>query len=280
MVNTINHVNNPEIEALKDKWKSLSEWALQQEMWMYYSNWDYEKWDALRKFIEEQKNPTYVESKSEDFSKKFDDLQAKLAEIEKNAQEDRANKNLKPRTKDYIDSQRSEAEEKNKVMREFFMKDMQGFVSTVNQDISNLKWSKDAEINDLKAQLSWIVVEWPKFRDFLSKERRRLVKIEKEITNLKTWKDSANYPKNVLVYIMSLTDSWWWQAIRRGWIKMKWKKEATDIKSWFKVIEDKLTVKPDDSLWIKWLKKQLEEHFWEAKKAYVDKQYESVWLTK
>jgi len=280
MVNTINHVNNPEIEALKDKWKSLSEWALQQEMWMYYSNWDYEKWDALRKFIEEQKNPTYVESKSEDFSKKFDDLQAKLAEIEKNAQEDRANKNLKPRTKDYIDSQRSEAEEKNRVMREFFMKDMQGFVSTVNQDISNLKWSKDAEINDLKAQLSWIVVEWPKFRDFLSKERRRLVKIEKEITNLKTGKDSANYPKNVLVYIMALTDSWWWQAIRRGWIKMKWKKEATDIKSWFKVIEDKLTVKPDDSLWLKWLKKQLEEHFWEAKKAYVDKQYESVWLTK
>ena len=40
------------MEKLKDleNWReNRSEDSLQQEMWLFYSKWDYEKWDALGK---------------------------------------------------------------------------------------------------------------------------------------------------------------------------------------------------------------------------------------
>jgi len=282
MVNTIDNQKGSEIDALKAQWQSLSEWALQKEMWMYYSQWDYEKWDALRKFIEEQKNPSLAEEKSNKFWERYTQMQKDVSEIRKKYEEERKNKNFKEWTQNFIESQQKEEKEINDRMKTFFAQDMETYVSSTKADIDELKQSKDSQIDDLKAQLSWIVTKWPKLSEYLSIKRRRLVTINNDIENLKTGEDKENYPKNVLIYLMALTNHalfWVRQSFKRDWVKLTWRRKSDDIKKHLDIIEDKLKVTDKDSPWTIWLKTQLRQHLLDAKQAYIKKQTDSVGLT-
>ncbi len=280
MVNTINNSTNSEIDSLKKHRESLSQWALQQEMGIYYAKWDFEKWDALRQFIQEKNNPSAVEQKSKVFEEKYQKMQDEIDEIRKKYEQER--KNISKWTKNFIENQKEEERAVNEKMRQFFSQDMQNFVSSTNEDINELKQSKDSQIDDLKAQLSWIVTKWPKLWEYLSLKRRRLVSINDKIENLKTGEDKENYPKNVLIYLMALTNRslfWARQWANRQGIKLTWRRKSEDIKKHLETIEDKLRVTDKDSLWTKWLKTQLQQHLLDAKQAYVEKQRQSVGLT-
>lgn len=268
-----------EIDALKTQWQSLSQWALQKEMSMYYAQWDFEKWDALRDFIREKDNPSIEEDRSNKFEDKYKKMEEEIGEISKRYEDER--KGLKPNTKNYIDSQRKEQEEINKKMRDFFSGDMQTYVTETKNSVHTVESAKDAEIDKLKAQLSWILSEWPKLWEYLSLKRRRLVTINSKIEDLKTGKNKENYPKNVLVYLMALTQTslfWARQWIKRGFINLTWRRKADDIKNNLQVINDKLKIESTDSPWTKWLKTQLQQHLLDAKQAYVKKQSDSVGL--
>lgn len=268
------------MEKLKDleNWReNRSEDSLQQEMWLFYSKWDYEKWDALRNYIKEKFHPAEIEDRSTKFEEKYNNMNNKIDEITKQYEEQR--KNMTEGSDEYNKNVQEEREKINEEMRKFFREDMQSYVSGTKSDINTLKQNKDSQINDLKAQLHWIVVEWPKFKEYLSLKRRRLVSINKKIEDLKN--DGANYPKNVLVYLMSLTDTiftWWKQFVKRQRTKMTWRRKSENIKQYLDVINDKLKINSDDSLWTRWLKEQLLQHLNDAKKAYVEKQKQSVGL--
>lgn len=270
-----------EIDALRAGWQSLSEWALRKEMWMYYAQWDSEKWDALRKFIEEQKNPSEDEKNINDFGDKYTELKAEITKYKKECAAKRKKEWWTSDTDDYKKSVQEEQEEVTKKMEKFFKGDMNTYIKNTKDSVKNITEAKNAQIDDLKAQLSWIVTEWPKLREYLSIKRRRLVTINNEIENLKTGEDKENYPKNVLIYLMALTEHalfWVRQWIKRDWMKVTWRRKSDDIKKHLDIIEDKLRVTDKDSLWTQWLKKQIHQHLLEAKQAYVEKQQQSVGL--
>lgn len=270
---------NREIDALKAGWQSLSEWALLKEMWMYYSQWDYEKWDALRKFIEEQKNPSIEEDRSNQFENEYKKKEEEISEISKKYEDERKTKGRASDSLEYIDNQRKEQEEINAKMREFFSNDMQTYVAETKDSVTSVTAAKDKQINDLKDQLSWIVSEWPKLWEYLSLRRRRLVTINNKIQKLKDNKEK--YPKNVLVYLMALTQTslfWARTWLNRAGIALTWRWKTDNIKDNLQVISDKIRVNSDDSPWTRWLKMQLQQHLLEAKQAYVKKQSASVGL--
>jgi hypothetical protein len=82
---------------------------------------------------------------------------------------------------------------------------MKSYVDTVWAKIQSTEKAKDDEINRLKNQLSGIVSHWPKLSEYFSFKRRRLVTLNDNIAKLE--QDKANYPKNVLIYLMWLTKS-------------------------------------------------------------------------
>ena len=103
--------------------------------------------------------------------------------------------------------------------------------------------------------------------------------INSKIGDLK--KNTQNYPKNVLVYLMALTQTslfWARQWLKRAGVALTWRWKTDNIKDHLQVIEDKIRINDGDSLWTQWLKKQIKEHLREAKEAYVKKQSDSVGL--
>lgn len=277
MANTIDNQKNSELDALKAQWQSLSQWALQKEMSMYYAQWDFDKWDALRDFIREKNNPSTEDDRSNKFEEKYKIMQDEIDKIKQDHEEARKSLKWTQISQDKI----KEQEEINAKMNDFFAKDMQTYVTETKDSVHTVESAKNAEIDKLKAQLSWIVSEWPKLWEYLSLKRRRLVTINSKIEDLKTGKNKENYPKNVLVYLMALTQTslfWARQWIKRGFINLTWRRKTEDIKNNLQVINDKLKVESTDSPWTKWLKTQLQQHLLDAKQAYVKKQSDSVGL--
>jgi hypothetical protein len=159
---------------------------------------------------------------------------------------------------------------------------MKSYVDTVWARIQSTEKAKDDEINRLKNQLSGIVSNWPKLSEYLSFKRRRLVTLNDNIAKLE--QDKANYPKNVLIYLMWQTKSniIWVRSIKNGlkrsWIKASWNWNSDNIKDDLKNFEESIKVRSGESQWTIGLKKQLQDHLTKAKQAYVDQQKRSVGL--
>jgi len=254
-----------DLEELKEQWDNLSEEALKKEMWRYYMEWKFDLWEKLHNYIQERKNPSKEAQKSIVFETKYKALNDDIEKIKKKHGGE--------------SDKKAEQEEINTRMKEFFKDDMERYFNETKDSVKKVEDIKNAEIDRLKSKLSDIVTEWPKLKEYFSLKRMRLVGINKAIENLK--KDAENYPKNVLIYIMGLTDkviTWLWQEGKRTWIRLTWRRKSDDIKKHMDIIENKLKPKDWDSLRVKWLKDQLIQHLLEAKQAYVEKQKKSVGL--
>ena len=246
---------------------------------MYYSGWEFEKWDALRDFIREKDKPSIEYDRSAKFEDKYEEMNEEIKKIKKKYKDGR--KELKEDDKEYIQNQKEEQEEINKKMKAFFSNDMQTYVTETKDSVKRVESAKDAEIDKLKAQLSSVVSEGPKLWEYLSLRRRRLVTINSKIEDLKTGEDKENYPKNVLIYLMALTRTslfWVRQWFKRDWMNLTRRWQSDNIQKNLQIIKEKLEITEKDSPWTRWLKMQLQQHLLDAKKAYVDKQKQSVGL--
>jgi len=275
MASSLDTSKSDKFDTLKAGWEKKEESALQQEMWLYFAKWEYDKWEALLKFIREKFHPGELTDKNATFEGKRNEMNADIDGIHADYEKQREGKT--PDDPEYIKLQREEQEKINERMKKFFDDDINTYVTATNDSDA----AKKKQIEDLQRQLHGIVVEWPKFKEYFSLERRRLVSINNRIEKLKTGKDSANYPKNVLIYLMALVETkitWWGQLLKRWWVKMARRRKSEHIKDNLKILDNKLQPKSDDSLWTKSLKEQLKVYLDDAKKAYIEKQKESVGL--
>ena len=277
MLNTSNTTS--ELAGLQESWKTLSQNQLQQELGRYFAAGEMEKGQQLLDFINLQKDPSQVKSKHTSLQETYQTIQTEKEEIRKKFAEERKNAKLKPWTKAYETSLKDEAEAIQKHTEDFFKKDMQTYISDVWGDIDALEASKNSQIDDLKNQLSGIVSHGPKLNEYLSLKRRRLVSINSYVAKLK--EDKEHYPKNVLIFLMGIMKSSFFgirQALKRGRMKLAWKRKSSDIKKNLQIIEEKIKVSAKDSAWTIWLKKQIQMHIYDAKKVSMDKHAESLWL--
>lgn len=139
--------------------------------------------------------------------------------------------------------------------------------------------SKQAEIDRLtslldneKKENNELLTDMPSLKEFFSLERRRWSGMLKKFDKFK--KDSKNYPKNLLIYAMGITDTkifWTRQKLKRGWVTLAWKRKEDDIIKNMKVMLDKMKSDPSDSKWNAAIKKALYKEIDLALKEHVNK---------
>jgi DNA repair exonuclease SbcCD ATPase subunit len=265
-----------ELKWLEESWENLSKEALNREMSRYAMEWNTEKVQALIDFIKSRDGSDGLKSEYKSFKDEYDEFQKSIDEKNKELADLRAES-----TPDETKIKEKEKEIKE-AWEKFFRDDMKKRVEKVWDAIDSTEKAKDDEINRLKDQLSWIVSNWPKLSEYFSIKRRRLVTLNSNIRKLE--KDKENYPKNVLIYLMWLSNSKviWIRnvknGIKRSWMRVAWHWNSDDIKENLRNFEDSIKVNPWESEWTKGLKKQLQEHLQNAKQAYINKQKKSVGL--
>ena len=273
-----------ELKGLEVSWQNLSKEELNREMSRYAMEWNTEKVQALLDFMKSKDNPDEAGNYHANFKDKYNEFKNDIGK--KNRELGALKRSLKGKTwseKDVIEIKIQEKEKEiNDAWKNFFKADMDNYVDTVGTKIDATEKAKDDEINRLKWELSWIVSHGPSLSEYFSIERRRLVTLNDGIMKLE--QDKENYPKNVLIYLMGLSNSKiiWIRGVKNGlkrtWMKIAWKWNSDDIKENLQNFEESIKIKPDDSQWTMWLKKQLQEHLHNAKQAYVDQQKKSVWF--
>ena len=273
-----------ELKGLEVSWQNLSKEELNREMSRYAMEWNTEKVQALLDFMKSKDNPDEAGNYHANFKDKYKEFKNDIGK--KNRELGALKRSLKGKTgteKDAIETKIQEKEKEiNDAWKNFFKADMDDYVDTVGTKIDATEKAKDDEINRLKWELSWIVSHGPSLSEYFSIERRRLVTLNDGIMKLE--QDKENYPKNVLIYLMGLSNSKiiWIRGVKNGlkrtWMKIAWKWNSDDIKENLQNFEESIKIKPDDSQWTMWLKKQLQEHLHNAKQAYVDQQKKSVWF--
>lgn len=273
-----------ELKGLEVSWQNLSKEELNREMSRYAMEWNTEKVQALLDFMKSKDNPDEAGNYHANFKEKYNEFKKNIKI--KNNELKALKKSLKGKTgseKDAIEIKIQEKEKEiNDAWKNFFKADMDGYVDTVGTKIDATEKAKDDEINRLKWELSWIVSHGPSLSEYFSIERRRLVTLNDGIMKLE--QDKENYPKNVLIYLMGLSNSKiiWIRGVKNGlkrtWMKIAWKWNSDDIKENLQNFEESIKIKSDDSQWTIGLKKQLQEHLHNAKQAYVDQQRKSVWF--
>lgn len=306
MENTTNSTQplTPEEMKLQESWKNLTDQQLYSEMGRYYQQGDPEsikKAEQLRDFLENKKSPEKVKTKHESFWNAYNEVSKDLKEIDedydkqiKALQKELENfkGSKKEKEKKEVDMQvaianleKEREAKKNKNLQDFFKKDMKNYISQVGWNIDTLKKVKDDEINELKANLTGIVTHGPKLKEYLSWSRRRLVTIQSKIKEMKGSEDPANYsedyPKNVLIYLMGLTNTslfWTRQTLKRGKVKMLWKWKSDTIWEQLAILKEKIKIDEKDSTWTIGLKNLIAEELLEAQKKYVDQQKRNVGL--
>lgn len=280
MVNTVNHSNSIDagkLQALQQSWSVLTDQQLYSELWNYYQRGDLDMAQALQEYIDLKKQPTQVQSGYKNFWAKYQQVEHKVAEIDKKYDDEiTAKTNITDEERNAIEVRRNQ--EKASAFQDFFKNDMQAYIKEVGSDLTGLQEGKDREIADLKNQLTGIVTQWPKLSEYLSLKRRKLVSIQAKIQKLKA--DAAHYPKNVLIYLMGVTTTIFGtrQKLKRGWISALWKWKSDDIKAGLRNFEENIQINAHDSQWTIGLKKLLKEQMTEAKKAYIDQQKQNVGL--
>ena len=282
--------------GLEASWQMLSNDALKEKASEYLMAWDNDKLQAIVDFMKSKEKPTWAKKYNESFKERYDEVQKKIDDENKKleeliAQKDAKLAELKGKTPsadeekelNTLDTQIDEQETKiREDLQWFFKSDMQGYVSLVWGVIDRTEKEKNAEIDRLKDRLTDIVNDWPSFAEYFSIKRRRLVTINSRVKQLE--KDRANYPKNVLIYLMWITGvNWVWarsvaNRANRIWVKNTWNKQTDDIKKHLAEFEYSIKIWPWDTEWTIGLKEQLQEHLQKAKEAYIDQQKSSVGL--
>jgi predicted RNase H-like nuclease (RuvC/YqgF family) len=115
--------------------------------------------------------------------------------------------------------------------------------------------SKQSEIDRLTALLDEekkstheMLTDTPSLKEYFSLERRRRAGMLKKFDTFKD--DTKNYPKNLLIYAMGITDSklfWVRQKLKRGRITVAWKWKEDDIVKNLNTMLDKTRTDSNDS---------------------------------
>ena len=186
---------------------------------------------------------------------------------------------LKPKPKDK-DAYKTWLENKDKAMKVFFDEDMKKYTDWIQKNTKDLTAAKDDQIKNLQKRLDETITTMPEIGEYLSLKRRKLVSISTHFHNFHD-KDNANYPKNFLIYAMWLTSTSVFgtrEKLKRWRVKLMWKWKSDNIGKWLSVLEERIKINAGDKAWTKALKMQIADQLVEAKKAYVEKQKENVWL--
>ena len=166
---------------------------------------------------------------------------------------------------------------KKKEMKAYFLNNMKTFKSKVHTRLDETDTYKDKKIAELQQQLSGVITDLPGLGEYFSLERRRLVNITKKIQAYKA--DTANYPKNFLIYCMAITNTKAFgvrEWVKRGRIKMLWKRKNDDIKGQLNILDKKLEPINGESKNRQLLKDMLRKEVQEAKNKYIEEVKKSV----
>ena len=246
--------------------------------WLYQELSDYYKQntaDSLKKaqqledFLKKQNAP----SQHELWEKSYLDWKKKLDTMKTHQEAELAKPGLSDADKAKLEAKHEKA--RSDMLKAFFKADIQSYMWDIQNSLEKMKKEKDSEIDKLKGQLTDIVTEWwPTLKEYFSLSRRRLLNMH---TNIKKLKENADeYPKNVLVYLMTLMKlrlPWIWivKAMKRVWVKRTWNQRAENLSDQFKLFDEWTKDENWDSQWKLALKQLLRTELAEAKKAYVDK---------
>ena len=276
MVNTINNSNSTMDTTLEQRWDSMTKAWLYQELADYYNQ---NTTDSLQKAAKLQSfilkkdlessatTPTIYQKIEEKIKKDLTDM-----ENEHKKKLDEANKQGKSK-KDLAKLGEDYQKERFELMENYFKSDIQSELGKNQASLESLRTEKDTEINRLKDQLTGILTEWgPSLKEYFSINRRRLLTINANIQKMKA--DTENYPKNVLVYLMSLMWTrvfWMRKSIKKFWIKRTWNSRAENLNDQFALFDEWTQDEAGDSQWEIALKQILRTELADAKKAYVSK---------
>lgn len=234
--------------------KSLSKEELNTQLTNAQGKGD---WAEAAKIIDElqkRETPTKANTFVDDFDKKYEEL--------------------KKRYKD-PDATKHPTEAELKV---FFEKDVKKYRGGIDKNINEIWTYKDQKIAELQKQLDETLTDLPGLGEYFSIKRRRLVNITNTIKKLED--DKANYPKNLLIYGMSITNTKIFgtrQLLKRWWIKTARKRKSDDIKNWLKNLEDKLEITSEDTAQRRVIKQMLKEKIKNAKDAYIENVKKTVY---
>lgn len=164
-------------------------------------------------------------------------------------------------------------------LKAFILKDLQSYKSRTTERVNEVQKYKEEKISSLKAQLEGktqelhsVVTAGPNIKEYFSLERRSLVNLANSLKDLKE-NDKANYPKNVLIFCMGMTNTrllgvrqllkrWRFNALRL--------RKKDDIKKELEELSKRLEPDPNSkNAYREALKKLLREEVVEAKKAFV-----------
>lgn len=165
-----------------------------------------------------------------------------------------------------------------KEMQKYFIENIMNFQSEVKDRLDSTDKYKTELIFKLQGQLTDVVTDLPGLSEQFSLKRRRLATLAKRITE---FKKSWDYPKNLLIYCMSMTKTKVFgvrEKMKRWWTTMLWKLKNDDMKSLLQNLEDKLKPDSSDSKHKQLLKELLSTAVLEAKKAYVKWVWDAVWV--
>lgn len=165
-------------------------------------------------------------------------------------------------------------------LKEYFLNDIKSFKGNSTSEIASQSSYKDKKIADLEKQLMDVTSDLKgSLKEYFSPRRLRLVNMKKRIEELK--KDEKDYPKNVLIYCMAMTNTKIFgirEKMKRWWISMLRRRKNDDIKKQLDIMNEKLKENNDDHVSRKLLKNMLRDAVKEAKNKYVEKSKESVWI--
>ena len=244
--------------------------------WLYQELSDYYKQntaDSLKKaqqledFLKKQNTPSQYEL----WEKSYLDWKKKLDTMKTDQEIELAKPGLSDADKTKLEAKHEKA--RSDMLKAFFKTDIQSYMWGIQNSLEQMKKEKDSEIDKLKGQLTDIVTEWgPTLKEYFSLSRRRLLNMH---TNIKKLKENTDeYPKNVLVYLMTLMWSnifWTRKSMKRFWVKRTWSKRAENLNDQFELFDEWTKDENWDNQWKLALKQLLRTELAEAKKAYVDK---------
>ena len=268
-------VNTPQdslITLLESRRNGMTKSWLYQELSDYYkqnTTDSLKKAQRLEDFLKKQNAP----SQHELWEKSYLDWKKKLDTMKTDQEAELAKPGLSDADKAKLEAKHEKA--RSDMLKAFFKADIQSYMWDIQNSLEKMKKEKDSEIDKLKGQLTDIVTEWgPTLKEYFSLSRRRLLNIH---TKIKEYKEKTDeYPKNVLVYLMTLMKLgilWIWivKKMKRVWVKSTWNQRAENLNDQFELFDEWTKDENWDSQWKLALKQLLRTELAEAKKAYVDK---------
>lgn len=270
MVNTPQSSSNNLSISLEERRSGMTKAWLYQEISDYYKQNtadSLKKAQQLEDFLKRQNTP----SQHEKWEKSYLDWKKKLDIMKATQEAELAKPGLSDADRAKLGADHEKA--RSDMLKDFFNADIQSYMRDIQNSLEQTKKEKDNEIDKLKGQLTDIVTEWgPTLKEYFSLSRRRLLNIH---TNIKKLKENTDeYPKNVLVYLMTLMKleiPWISKKIKRVWVKSTWNQRAENLNNQFELFDEWTKDENWDSQWKLALKQLLRTELAEAKKAYVDK---------